>query len=518
MDFSMIPAGVLQPLFYAEVSGAKAAGGSASRPSLLMGQKLPSGTATANALVRCSSWPDADGLCGFGSHLARMVRAYLDNDPLAELWILPVADAGAAVKAAGVVLITGSATAAGTLNLYVAGQRLQIAVASGDTPTVIGGKIETALGADEAGAVAAKSTFPVTAVNTGGSVALTARNGGPLGNRIDVRVNYLGSAGGETTPAGLTVAITPMATGATNPTLTSAIASLGDQRFSFVGHPFVDATSLDALQTEFADTTSGRWGPLRRKYGAVYSADVDTYTSLSTSGLYAALNNDPHHSTFVIEGSPTPPWEYAAMYCARAAASLRIDPARSLNTLELIGAKAPAVSDQFNWAEREVLLGLGMTTPLISADGKVRIQRAVSNYTRNAYGAADKAYRDVTTGANLDYQLTELESWVTGSYGRHKLVSDSAQVDTDQPVVKPSMVTNGLVALYRGWERRALVEGTATFASLLKVKRDTDDGGTDANRLNVLYPPALAANLHIFAVLTEFRLAYSAAEISGAAA
>ena len=514
MDFAQIPNDVLQPLFYAEVSSSKAAGGATSRPTLLMGQMLPSGTATANVPVRVASGAQGNSLFGFGSQLARICHAYFLNDPYAEVWAIPVVDAGTAVKASKKLTITGPATAAGVLNLYIAGQKLAISVASGDSADIIGGKIQTALGVDEAGAVTTKSTYPVTASNTTGEVTFTARNGGLVGNRIDLRVNYLGSAGGESYPAG--VAITELASvthvnlasGETNPTLTTAIANMGDTRYSYVVHPWTDATSLDAFQKEFADAPTGRWGPIRRTYGHVFTADDDTYTSLSTTGLATAMNNDPHCSSFVFEASPTPCYEVAAAFGGRAAQSLRVDPARPLNTLELFGVLAPAAADQFSWSEREVLLGLGMTTPMISSDGTCRIQRAITNRTKNAYGAADSAYRDITTPATLDYLLTEMESMVTTRYGRHKLVSDGTQVAPGAAAVTPSMVKADIIALYRKWERRVVVEGWATFAKLLVVERNSDD----SNRLDVLFPPDLANSLHIFAALAEFRLQYTAAE------
>ena len=511
--FSLVPSDVKQPGFYGETSSSKAQTGTASRPSLLLGQKLTSGSATANTPVRVSSDVQADGYFGIGSQLARMCRSYLRNDPYAELWAIPVADA-AGTKATGTVAITGtSATAAGSFNLWVAGQKLAIPVAVGDTPTDVGDAIEAALGDDETAAVAASSQYPVTAVNSAGSVALTARHAGTAGNRIDVRMDYLGAEGGETTPAGLTVTITPMASGATNPTLTSAITAMGDKRYSYVGHPWADATILDAFQTEFADTTSGRWGPMRRVYGHCFSADVDTYTALSTTGLATAKNQDAHHSLFGIEGSPTPPWEIAGAFTARAAQSLRIDPARPLNTLELIGVLPPAEADRFNWAEREVLLGLGITTPLISGDGKVLIQRAITNRVKNALGSTDLAYFDITTPATLDYMLTRMEEVVSAKYARCKLVADNAQVGPGQNVVTPSMVKADLVALYRQWVRMAIAEDAETFAALLEVEPNE----TDPNRLDVLFPPDLANSLQVFAALAEFRLAYSEGDLATAA-
>ncbi|HNX04659.1 MAG TPA: hypothetical protein PKI32_04120, partial [Opitutales bacterium] len=69
MDFQTIPATVLQPLFYAEVSNRKAAApGAVSRPTLIVGQKVTSGTATANALIRITGGAaQAQTLGGVGS-------------------------------------------------------------------------------------------------------------------------------------------------------------------------------------------------------------------------------------------------------------------------------------------------------------------------------------------------------------------------------------------------------------------------------------------------------------------
>jgi phage tail sheath gpL-like len=163
------------------------------------------------------------------------------------------------------------------------------------------------------------------------------------------------------------------------------------------------------------------------------------------------------------------------------------------------------------------MLGLGITTPTVSDDGTVRIERAVSTYTKNAGGAVDPAYRDVTTAANLDFQLTAMESLVVTKYPRYKVLSDTARPAPGLPVVRPRDVKADLVALYAGWEREAKVEDTATFAKLLVVERDSDArAGGDPTRINVNYPPALAAGLMIFAVKAQFRLAYSAEEKAAA--
>jgi phage tail sheath gpL-like len=519
MDFSLIPSDAIQPLFYAEVDSTKAGGaGGGSRPTLLMGQMLPTGTAVAAVPVRLSSASEASALFENGSQLQRMAEAYFANDPFTEVWAIPLADVGVA-KATDDLSFVGTSSAAGVLSLYIGGRLLSISAPSGTTPTALGDLIEDALGVNEAAAVVLSSTYPVTASNAAGVVTFTARNAGLEGNTIDLRVNWLGAAGGERLPAGVTITELPsgtthvqLATGAVNPTLTTAITAMGDESYSYVVQPWTDATSLDAWQTEFADSTAGRWGPVRGVYGTVFTADNAPYSVLSGAGIATAKNEDPHMTAFVIEGCPTPACELAAAYAGVCAASLRNDRARPLNTLGMAGVKAPAKIDQFIYAERDVLLKLGLTTPMISSDGTVRIQRAVSTRTENAFGASDIAYRDITTAETLDQCLTEMEALITNKYGRVKLVGDSDMISPGAAVATPSMVKADLIAQYNGWVRAAYMEDADTFASLLVVERNA----TDPNRLDVLWQPDLANGLMIFAVLAAFRLQYTAAEVSGA--
>jgi phage tail sheath gpL-like len=62
-----------------------------------------------------------------------------------------------------------------------------------------------------------------------------------------------------------------MATGATNPTLGTALANLQDLPFEFIACAYTDATSLTAL-TAFLNDTAGRWSWQVQIYGHVLVA------------------------------------------------------------------------------------------------------------------------------------------------------------------------------------------------------------------------------------------------------
>ncbi|WP_188260869.1 phage tail sheath subtilisin-like domain-containing protein [Azospirillum tabaci] len=494
VGFSSIPSNIRVPLFYAEVDGSQAGYFTQDQRALLIGQMLPAGAATAGVPVQVSSADQARALFGAGSMLALAMAAYRINDDFGEVWCLPLADDGAAVAATGTVALTGTATAAGALSLYIAGKRVQQGVATGAS----GATVATALAA----AINANTDLPVTAAADTGTVTLTAKNKGPLGNDIDLRLNYRGAQGGEATPPGLTAGVTAMTSGATAPSLAAGLAALGDEPFDFIACPYADTSSLDAIKTLMDDQT-GRWSWSRQVFGHVFGAKRGTVSELSTFGN---LRNDPHATVIGYSASPTPPWEWAAALTAQAAKSLRADPARPLQTLPLVGVLAAPVPSRFTLSERQILLFDGVATHMVGADGTVRIERAITTYQKNAFGQPDPSFLDVETLFTLATIIRRMRNAITTKFARHKLANDGTSFGAGQAIVTPKIIRAELIAQYSEMESLGLVENMAAFKANLVVERDS----TDPNRINVLYPPDLVNQLRVFAVLAQFRLQYTA--------
>ncbi|MBP2314902.1 phage tail sheath subtilisin-like domain-containing protein [Azospirillum soli] len=494
VSFSNIPANIRVPLFYAEVDSSQAGYFVQDQRALLIGQMLPAGTAAAGIPVLVSGVDQARGLFGAGSLLARMVAAYRANDDFGGLWCLPLADDGAAVAATGTITLTGTATAAGTLSLYIAGQLVRQGVASGAAAATAA----TALAAT----INASADLPVTAAAVSATVTLTAKNKGAAGNDIDVRLNYRGTAGGEALPTGVGVTFVAMAGGTANPSLAAGLAALGDEPFDFIATPYTDTASLDALK-QAMDGQTGRWAWSKQIYGHVFGAKRGTVSALSTFGNG---RNDPHATVLGYSDSPTPPWEWAAALAAQAAKSLRIDPARPLQTLPLVGVLAAPMSSRFTLAERQILLFDGIATHMTGTDGIVRIERAITTYQTNAFGQLDPSYLDVETLFTLATILRRMRNAITTKFPRHKLASDGTRFGDGQAIVTPKIIKAELIAEYSAMEQLGLVENMPAFKAALVVERDP----TDPNRINVLYPPDLVNQLRVFAVLAQFRLQYSA--------
>lgn len=494
ISFNNIPSNIRVPLFYAEMDNSQAGYYTQNLRSLLIGQKLASGSAAADTPLLVTSVDQAKSLFGVGSMLARMVEIYRANDSFGELWCIALADNGAGVAATGSVAITGTASAAGTLSLYVAGQRVQVAVAASDTATAVA----TALAA----AINANTTLPVTASSASGTVTVTARHKGSLGNDITLIMNYRGNLGGEATPAGLAVAITAMASGATDPSLTGAITAMGDEEYDFVIHPYSDTASLDALATELDDAT-GRWSWSRQIYGHAYTAKRDTVSNLVTLGT---ARNDQHATIAGYEpGVPTPAWEYAAAYGARNAKFISIDPARPTQTGELIGVLPAPAGSRFILTERQTLLFSGIATSYVGG-GTQRVERAITTYQKNSFDQADPSYLDSETMHTSAYVIRRLRSVVTQKYPRHKLAADGTRFGAGQAVLTPNVARGEMVAAYAQMEYLGIVENAKLFDENLIVELNKND----PNRLDVLFPADYVNQLRVFALLNQFRLQYSA--------
>lgn len=187
-----------------------------------------------------------------------------------------------------------------------------------------------------------------------------------MGNDIDMRESFLGAAGGQVLPAGLTLTYVKLSGGTGIPSFDNAIAALADEAYEYVGMPYTDTASIQDWHAEFGFSDTGRWGWMRQAYGMVFSARRDTYANLVTFG---PNNNSSVISALAVEpGSPSPIWEWTAAYTAKAARALLNDPGRPLQTLTLQGVYSAPKSARFSMSNINTLTTVGLATERISAD------------------------------------------------------------------------------------------------------------------------------------------------------
>lgn len=496
MSVSMnhIPNDIRVPLFYAEMDNSQANSGASQLRRLIIGLANDDSAQTPELFLP-SGLSEVQKLAGAGSVLAEMYESHRKNDPMGEVWVLPISVATGS-QAMGTITIDSAATTAGALFLYISDHRVPVYVSADMTDAEVASAVVAEINKN--------INLPVTAAVKAGAeqkvVEVTAKFKGTLGNDLSLRLNVRSSAGGESTPQGLSVSIVQFSGGAGSVELVEALSVIGDEPFEFIAHPFSDAADLDAFQELMNDST-GRWSPFKQLYGHVYTAKRGTMGELVTFGR---TRNDQHHTIRGVEsGKPTALWRCAAAFAARTAVFISADPARPTQSGVLVGEMPAVAGTSFETHEQNSLLWAGIATTYFEG-GYERISRAVTTYQVNDYGMPDDSYVDSETMHQSAYILRRLKSSITSKYGRHKLANDGTRFGDGQAIVTPKVLRAELSASYTAMEREGIVENYDAFMEHLIVERDQNN----PNRVNVLYPPDYVNQLRIVALRNEFRLQY----------
>lgn len=465
---------------------------------LIIGQITGSGLATPNVPLQCAGVGDPNIQCGVGSMLAMMVNRYIQQDTFGPVWYLPLADDSGASFATLTWTYTGTATAAGTHSLMVAGINVPVAVTVGMTAT----QLATAVVA----AITANPNLPVSATSSAGAVTATAKNKGLTAADVDVRVNYAGTAGGQSSPAGITYSGisnqtgTQLSGGGTNPStaLATALANLGTRKFNIIVQPYNDATSRTTFQS-YMNATAGRWAWNQMLYGAGIGCYRGTYSALTTFGT---ARNDPAMSTMGMNDAPEPTFVWAADIAGNVAISVRANPAQPLHDVPLGVLPPPLQSDIFAYGSDNQLLFDGVSTFKVEQGGQVYIQQLITEYQTNSQGAPDTSYLYANTRFQLDYVATDLLNFVNTTFiaTRKILVSDATKVSVTvgSPIVTPSIVKAAIIARYLYLQSLGIVQNADTFIAGLVVQQ------VATGVLGVSWPGDLAEQLNNIAIQIAF--------------
>lgn len=487
VPFATIPQNLRTPLFFVEFDNSMANTATATQRTLLIGQMLDGAAGKDSIPERITSGMQAAERFGRGSMLHTEADAYFRNDTAGEVWVLPLADTESQTAAAGKLKITSAANDTGVISLYIAGIRVQMAVVATDTEEVIATGLAKVINRN--------ANLPVTAAAEADTVTLTAKNKGAHGNGIDIRLNYLGLTGGESTPSGFEMTVTAMSGGNGAPDLLNGLANLKDRSFDFIVNPYSDTASLDVVKTFLAD----RWAWDKQLYGHSYGVITGTYGQLADLG---EKRNDQHASLLGVNGSPSPDYQWSAAYTGAIAQSLRNDPGRPLQTLVISGVLPPDDTKILELTERNNLLHSGISTFTVDDDGTVRVENIITTYQKNAYGDNDDSYLQVETLYLLMFVSRYLRTQVTSKFGRMKLAEDGTRFAPGAAIVTPNIIKAELIAQYGFLEFNGHVQDAKGFAKGLKVERNSQN----PNRVDVLWTGTLINQLRVFALLNQFRL------------
>lgn len=462
ISFDSIPASIRKPGKYFEFNtklAVRTLPGNLQK-MLIVGQRMAAGTVLQAVPTDIFSSDQAATAFGRGSMLHLMCMAAIKAYPYLALTAVALDDAGGGVFATGTVTLATNASASGVLSVKIANQQVDIAVASGDTPTVIAAALVAQIGK--------QPDLPVTAANAAGVVTLTAKNKGTLGNEIKLAATI-------TSGIGTTAVVVAMASGATDPNIDTALAAVLTAGHHIIVTPYNLSADLIKLRTHLTLVSNAI-----EQRGAI--GVFGHVGSLGTATTLAGTINDGRISGILVPQSRSLSYEIAAAYGAVCASEE--DPARPLNTLELLGIDPTPIVSRLSRTEQENALNNGITPSEIGPGERVQIVRAITTYTLDPQAVPDISLFDLTTIRTLDYVRRACRERIALRFPREKLSSRT-----------PAKVRSELLDVLVKLEELEIVEAVEANKDGLLVERDLQD----PNRLDAKIPCDVVNGLHVFA-------------------
>jgi phage tail sheath gpL-like len=403
---------------------------------------------------------DAKESAGEGSMLHVMAKAALAANPYSQLYMIALADNGANF-ASGTFAVTGPATAAGYLRVWIGEHRIEITFSATQSAATIAAALMAAINTT--------ANLPVIASISAGTVTVTARNSGVVSNQIVLATEY-------TLGVGVGCTATGMASGTTDPDIQNALDKVASEQYEIIACPYNDSTSLGKVVTHLNLVS----GPLEQRPGVAIAALVDSIANGQT--LADALNSG--RVAVGIKKQSKSPAYYTAARLAAVLAS-KSNPASNYDSEPVTGDLPPDPVNRFSRTEEETLLLHGLT-PLIVESERVVISRFVSSFQ------TDESFLDITSVRSLDYVRAACRAWIKTKFHQAQL--------TDRT---PAKVKSELLACLLELETPGfqVVENVEANKGLIIVERDSD-----RTRVNARIPADLVNGLHVFAGVIDMIL------------
>lgn len=395
------------------------------KTTLIIGQMLSPGTATAATLIQNVAVGQENALFGTGSQLASTILEFRKINPISRVDAIALADNGT-TKAAATVVIAGTAVAGGTITVTINGYAYNYTTVTGDTPTIVAAAL--------AALIVANTGAKETATSSTGTLTITAKNAGTVANKYCIGVSNLNT--------GLTYTLTGFAGGATDPIVTT-IPALINERCDILMPYEYGVTPFVAVEEAVFNKSNYAYD------GRVFTATTDTSANLIT--LANALNyktlvifgdNKISNTSYVGSAIPASPMAKVAQFVA--ARALRFEDNADISSIvvatapeDSIGGVHTASLPYFNTPLQLPIIPNGygfvdlestnLTAAGISLMGdndpqnQVIVGQVVTTYKTNAQGLNDVTYKNLeyvdTATAAREYIINNLKA----DYGQHRL-------------------------------------------------------------------------------------------------
>lgn len=479
------------------------------------------GTATAGVPSQAFSAADAAAQWGTGSELAMDAAAAFAQDPNCTFWGAPVTESVGA-RATGVLTpTTGPATAPGTLRVIVCGRFVDVAISTGDTNSVIGANVATAI--NQQGA------WPVTAQNVWatGAVTITAKNKGPRGNYITFRAILMSATASAKATAGnlavtligetitlsggtATGGVYVLSGGTTDDVWTTALAAV-------VGTPFDRHAAPAYLVAGTPSTNPGLLAAQLDTAGGLPSmfaqqAVLGCSDSLGNATTTAIGLNDARSEVVWHRFADDTPGEIAAATAAgRLAGDGAVvpagvplvgeaaDPSANLNGLELALRVQDVLTDRPLATEIETALhnGISPVQPSSARPGGVALVAAITSRSVDASDLPSlSVFKCKSVGVTDAVRAGIVQDLRTTYRGFRLVAATSDGLPPKQPrTVDPPTVRTRVYTDLKGYEAVGWITGVDATADALT----TVINGTNPRRLDMVVPCAPSDDFDIAA-------------------
>lgn len=463
--------------------------------------------------VIVTSPEDAADKFGQGYMIHRLVKGVWAGSQGVECHVVPQDEASGAVAAAGKIVFAGTATESATLNLYIAGVRVPVVVASGDDAADVATAVAAAIEADD--------DLPVSAAVDGSvdeEVDITAKSKGPWGNFIDISFNW---GFQEKDVAGITYTITDMASGAGVPDIADALDALGTGDDANEGwytdgvHGYLqDSATFNAISTYngTGNTANGCYDKLVGRPMRWLSGD----TVAGSAGLAALIvignarrASDRTNGIVAVPGSPNHPAEIAAIAIGAMARINNDRAAQNYLGVVLPGVIPGVPADRWTSAydSRDTAVKAGISPTSVVDGSSVQLQNVMTFYHPTAVPVDSNGYasmRNISIIQNLLFN-TRL-NFIQEKWQGVSIVADVKKVASSIDREKArdvSAVVDDLLALSVSWESKAWLYSAAYTVGLLK------SGGlvtvrTGGNGFDVSLPVVLSGECGIIDTEIKF--------------
>ena len=419
---------------------------------------------------------------GYGSplHLAVMqLFPMTGNAASFPVTIYPVKKKSDATKAAGNILFSGTATAAGRITISIGGNDISFLAAKGDTAAKISAAAIFAINAE--------LSVPVRAgAGASGSVDLAAKWSGEFGN--DIRLSC------DCEADGITVTVTAMTSGSGVPDISDALSAIGEVWETFVLNTFgyKNAALLDTFQAWGEE----RWSVTNKKPALVCTGCTDDY-SVRTA-ITDARSADFINFLVVSVGSPELPFVVAAKaLVSDIVTTADNNPAQNYKG-KLSGLKAGKDAAQESYVVRNNAVGKGSSTN-IKTGSVAELNDIVTMYHPSGEGKypSRRYVVDLVKLMNIVYNV--------------RLIIESDAVK-GAPLVTDDTVTSNEAALqpktFRTWFSN-LADSLADVALITEPKFTKKNlsvaiSSENPKRIDVVYPVKLSGNVEVASVDLRF--------------